>query len=187
MEIAIIEPNTTAAIGLETLISKVVPGVEVRCFREFGCFMDDTPDMYSFYFITSQIYVLYNRFFLPRKSKVVILMYGPGNNIFPSSNHIIDVFSSEEKILHSLDKILLEGNSIHAYDIDENDLSVREIEVLVLVAKGFINKEIADRLNISLTTVITHRKNITAKLGIKSVSGLTIYAVANGYISADEL
>ena len=54
-------------------------------------------------------------------------------------------------------------------------LSAREIEVLVLITKGLINKEIADKLNISLTTVITHRKNITEKLGIKSVSGLTIY------------
>ena len=49
------------------------------------------------------------------------------------------------------------------------------------------NKEIADKLNISLTTVITHRKNITEKLGIKSVSGLTIYAVMNGYIEADRI
>ena len=50
-----------------------------------------------------------------------------------------------------------------------HDLSAREIEVLVLITKGLINKEIADKLNISLTTVISHRKNITEKLGIKSV------------------
>ena len=69
----------------------------------------------------------------------------------------------------------------------EHELSAREIEVLVLITKGLINKEIADRLNISLTTVITHRKNITEKLGIKSVSGLTIYAVMNGYVEADRI
>ena len=50
-----------------------------------------------------------------------------------------------------------------------------------------INKEIADKLNISLTTVISHRKNITEKLGIKSVSGLTIYAVMHGYVEADRI
>ena len=66
-------------------------------------------------------------------------------------------------------------------------MTTREIEVLVLVTKGLINKEIADKLNISLTTVITHRKNITEKLGVKSVSGLTIYAVMNGYISPDRI
>ena len=65
--------------------------------------------------------------------------------------------------------------------------SAREIEVLVLITKGLINKEIADKLNISLTTVISHRKNITEKLGIKSVSGLTIYAVMHGYVEADRI
>lgn len=69
----------------------------------------------------------------------------------------------------------------------DHELTAREIEVLVLVVKGFINKEIADRLNISLTTVISHRKNITEKLGIKSVSGLTIYAVMHGYVEADQI
>ncbi len=51
-----------------------------------------------------------------------------------------------------------------------------------LIAQGFINKEIADKLNIGLATVITHRRNIVDKLGIKSVSALTIYAVMHGYV-----
>ena len=59
--------------------------------------------------------------------------------------------------------------------------------MLVLLVRGLINKEIADKLNISLTTVITHRKNITEKLGIKSLSALTIYAVMHGYIEVDEI
>ena len=66
-------------------------------------------------------------------------------------------------------------------------LSKREIEVLILITKGFINKEIAEELHISLTTVISHRKNIQEKLGIKSVSGLTIYAVMHGYINVYEI
>lgn len=187
MEIAIIEPNTTAAIGLKTLINNTLPDAVVRTFPDFGCFADDTPDMYSFYFITSQVYVLCNKFFLPRKNKVVILTYGPGNNIFPASNHIVDVYSTEKKILKTLERILLQGKDNVADDCEVNDLSSREIEVLVCVARGLINKEIAEKLNISLTTVISHRKNITAKLGIKSVSGLTIYAVANGYLPADSV
>ena len=63
------------------------------------------------------------------------------------------------------------------------ELSPRETEVLKLVAKGFMNKEIADQLNISINTVLSHRKNLTAKLGIKTVSGLSFYAMMNGYIS----
>ena len=56
-------------------------------------------------------------------------------------------------------------------------ISDREIEVLKQLASGLSNKEIADKLNISINTVITHRKNISQKTGIKSVSGLTIYAI----------
>lgn len=66
-------------------------------------------------------------------------------------------------------------------------LSMREIEVLVQLCKGFTNKEIADKLCIGLTTVITHRKNIQEKTGIKSLSGLTVYAILNGYITASEI
>jgi DNA-binding CsgD family transcriptional regulator len=62
-------------------------------------------------------------------------------------------------------------------------LSKRETEVLKLLVQGFINKEIADKMGISLHTVISHRKKITAKLGIKTVSGLTIYALMSGLIS----
>ena len=69
----------------------------------------------------------------------------------------------------------------------EHDLSPREIEVLILITKGLINKEIADKLNISLNTVLSHRKNITTKLGIKTVSGLTFYAIMNGIISGDDI
>ena len=66
-------------------------------------------------------------------------------------------------------------------------LSDREIEVLALIAQGFINKEIADKLNIGLSTVITHRKNIMDKLGLKSVSALTIYAVTHGYVDINTI
>ncbi|HCO68637.1 MAG TPA: LuxR family transcriptional regulator [Dysgonomonas sp.] len=66
-------------------------------------------------------------------------------------------------------------------------ISPRELEVLKLVALGFMNKEIADKLNISLNTVLSHRKNITAKLGIKTVSGLIFYCISHGYISAEEI
>ena len=66
-------------------------------------------------------------------------------------------------------------------------LSDRETDVLKLLATGLSNKEIADKLNISTNTVITHRKNITQKTGIKSVSGLTIYAVVQKLISLETL
>jgi len=65
---------------------------------------------------------------------------------------------------------------------DNYDLSERESEVLVLVAQGLSSKEIADRLNISIHTVNTHRKNITHKTGIKSVAGLAVYAMLHNLV-----
>ena len=59
--------------------------------------------------------------------------------------------------------------------------------MLSLVVRGFINKEIADQLCISLPTVITHRKNIYDKLHMRSVSSLTIYAVTHGLVSAEDI
>lgn len=61
-------------------------------------------------------------------------------------------------------------------------LTQREKDILVSVARGMLNKEIADEHNISIHTVITHRKNITRKTGIKTVAGLTVYALLNGLI-----
>jgi len=64
-------------------------------------------------------------------------------------------------------------------DENEYELTRRELDVLVQIAKGLMNKEIADKLNISIHTVISHRKNITRKTGIKSVAGLAMYALMN--------
>ena len=70
---------------------------------------------------------------------------------------------------------------------DGEELSAREKEILVCVAKGMLNKEIADQLCISIYTVITHRKNITRKTGIKTVAGLTVYALLNGLIDMNSV
>lgn len=70
---------------------------------------------------------------------------------------------------------------------DGEKLSAREKEILVCVAKGLLNKEIADHFNISIYTVITHRKNITRKTGIKTVAGLTVYALLNNLIDMNTM
>ena len=66
-------------------------------------------------------------------------------------------------------------------------LSPREKDVLALTVKGYINKEIADRLNISSATVVFHRRNICEKIGSRSIGRLTIYAVMNGIVDLREL
>ena len=70
---------------------------------------------------------------------------------------------------------------------NSEDLSDREKDVLQKIALGKINKEIASELFISTHTVISHRKNITRKLGIKTVSGLTVYAILNQLIKVEDI
>lgn len=67
------------------------------------------------------------------------------------------------------------------------ELSPRELNIVRDVSLGLSNKEIAEKNFISPHTVATHRKNITRKLGIKSVSGLTVYAILNKLIDVEDL
>ena len=66
-------------------------------------------------------------------------------------------------------------------------LTDRETEVLTLLARGLINKQIAEELHIGLTTVITHRRNIMEKLRVRSLAELILRAVAAGYVDAGRL
>lgn len=66
-------------------------------------------------------------------------------------------------------------------------LSQREKEIIICIAKGLSNKEISDVLNISINTVTTHRRNISSKLQIHSIAGITIYAIANGLVQMSEI
>ncbi|SMO76842.1 DNA-binding response regulator, NarL/FixJ family, contains REC and HTH domains [Saccharicrinis carchari] len=97
--------------------------------------------------------------------------------------------------MHNIDnqKDVLEKFQEFFFEPDKNPiehenttlLSDREIEVLTAVAMGYSNKEIAEKLFISSNTVITHRKNITEKLGIKTIAGLTVYAIINNLIDPE--
>jgi DNA-binding NarL/FixJ family response regulator len=74
----------------------------------------------------------------------------------------------------------------NAKDTD-TELTKREIEVLQLITKGYSNKEIADQLFVSTHTIISHRKNISEKTGIKSASGMTMYAILKKIIDVNEI
>ncbi len=99
----------------------------------------------------------------------------------------IDIGDNKETIFNKLQNIVEATGKGNASRITSNELSDREKTILTYVAKGFTNKEIAEKLFLSTHTVITHRKNITAKLGIKTISGLTVYAILNNLIKMEEL
>lgn len=98
---------------------------------------------------------------------------------------VININDSPEKITKTIHRQLLVEQTVGAGIQQQEVLTDRETDVLKLIVSGNANKEIADKLNISTHTVISHRKNISQKTGIKSVSGLTIYAVLNNIIKLD--
>ena len=187
-EIAIIDPNTLSCIGLQTLLEEIIPMATIRIFHSFGELADDTPDIYAHYFVSAQIYFEHTTFFRQRNPRAIVLA---GGENLPQLSGVptLNIYQNEKTLVKSILQMHERGHHCpkHTGNLVEHDLSTREIEVLKLITKGFINKEIADKLAISLTTVISHRQNITEKLGIKSVPGLTIYAVMNGYIEADSI
>lgn len=105
------------------------------------------------------------------------------HSILSPYSGVIEITDTRSKIISKMN----EFTQSEATKKDDVELSKREIDVLVAVAKGMMNKEIADLMNISIHTVISHRKNITRKTGIKSVSGLTVYALLNNLIDESDL
>lgn len=195
-EIAIIDANTLSCLGLQNLLEEIIPQAAIRTFRSFGELTDDTPDMYVHYFVSAQIFFEHTAFFRQRLTKTIVLA-GGDNLPLLAGVKTLNISQDAKSLVRTILQLHNFGHR-HGHPVtgeipetgnapDRHDLSIREVEVLRLIVRGFINKEIAERLHISLTTVISHRKNITEKLGIKSVPGLTIYAVMHGYVEADSI
>ncbi len=83
-------------------------------------------------------------------------------------------------VLKANDEVLAEPEF---QSCDGFKISEREEEIIQLVAEGFTNKEIADKLFLSAHTVTTHRKNIMAKLGVNNTAGLVLFAIRNNIVS----
>lgn len=99
----------------------------------------------------------------------------------------LDIYDKGFMIPQKVLKIIEAAQPQNNQYVENIELSNREKEILVAVAKGLTNKEIADKLCISTHTVISHRKNITRKTGIKTISGLTLYALFNNLVLQDDL
>ena len=114
---------------------------------------------------------------------IVIALGGPGltDEVLRQYDGSISIYDSREDILRKT-RSSVEAKQSETSVSDSGELSAREKEILVCVAKGMLNKEIADKLCLSIYTVITHRKNITRKTGIKTVAGLTVSALLNNLI-----
>lgn len=125
--------------------------------------------------------------FLSPEAKICGLLTNRNRSFFEHFfDGVLTVYDQPEEIWKKIQGLLVcsEPDELR---VSSDDLSEREKEVLVNVVKGLTNKEIGETLNLSVHTVISHRKNITRKLDIKSSSGLTIYAIMNNLISIQDV
>ena len=199
--IAIIDQNTLEAMGLKAIISDLIPMVDVSVFPSFNDLLaEQTETPFYHFFVSSQILLANADFFIQHPHQTIVLTSQPMASTKFEHFHTLNTAQMEHELIKSILQLHqhghgnADGHGFHHGKMNEQnviglniDISKREAEVLALVVRGFINKEIAERLHISLPTVITHRKNICEKLHIHSVSALTIYAVTHGIVSVEEI
>ena len=192
-KIAIIDANTLAVLGLKQLLQNVMPIMTVDTYGSFLELEANHPEQYFHYFVAMNVVLENKAFFLENRKKTIVLTLSRDTNSQLSEFHSLCINVPEPELVRS---ILAMEQHAHGQGqnlppmpkaLQQKILSDREIEVMSLIVQGYINKEIADKLNIGLSTVITHRKNIMDKLGMKSVSALTIYAVMHGYVDINKI
>lgn len=187
LRVAIIDPSEIIAEGVASLITRsgefdvAYVGVDVRgLIDRFAMVEPDVVILNSqlTYSLTQPLRTLYPE--LQGVALVALAVMVSDEETMRQFDGIINIFDNRLQLQRKLRKAT-EQSQINPYS-DSHDLSERERDVLILVAKGKANKEIADELNISVHTVMSHRKNITHKTGIKSVAGLTVYALLNNLL-----
>lgn len=134
---------------------------------------------------------------LQELKNIIIKYYTPGDSADLLNTVLFDIFICEDDLRRHCeveDKLFVPAVMRLEASIDSvtpvvedtaksaDNVSEREKEIISCIVRGLTNKEIADKLNISVNTVLTHRKNISRKLNIHSVSGLTIYAIVNSIV-----
>ena len=186
--IAIVDPNILSALGLQQILTDIAPMIETRLFVTFSE-LEAANEPFVHYFVASRIYFEYTAFFRAQPHRTIVLVHG---DMEIQGVPTLNICQSEKLLVKSILTLQRQGhgNGHHSPQTAGSSpaiLSPREVEVTILLTKGYINKEIADRLHISITTVITHRKNIMEKLRARSLADVIIYAIMNGYVNLGEL
>lgn len=195
-KIVILHPNSLCCLAMRSILTDIAPfmgmmsEVEIVCHNSMEEFRQEEAQFVVHYFIAAKIVETNIDYFLPLARRCIVLT--EGETFSHKEFHAVNLYQPEREVLKG---VLMMHHSAHSAMMahphlaqeEAELLSQREKEVLALIIKGYINKEIADKLNISTPTVIFHRRNIVEKIGSKSIGRLTIYAVMNGIVDAKEL
>lgn len=193
-KIIVIHPNSLCCMAMRTILVDIAPfvgmfrDVEILSYNSLEQMLQDQPEMVIHYFVAAQVLQANMPYFAPQLRRCIILTEGD-NTALPEGARTVDIRRPEHELLKAF--LMMHSNAHtsmpHPAPQEGELLSQREKDVLALIVKGYINKEIADMLNISTPTVIFHRRNLSEKIGSKSVGRQTIYAVMNGIVTPDEL
>lgn len=186
-EIAVLDSNILSAIGLQQILEDIIPLAEIRVFNSFEE-MCSYSERFVHYFVASRIFFEHTDYFKDESRKAIVLVNG---DLQICGVKTLNVCQKESAVVKSILALHSHhGKGAHGMQqrsTNNSLLSTREIEVAILLAKGMINKEVADKLNIGITTVITHRKNIMNKLNARSLADIIVYVVMNGLVEIGEL
>lgn len=188
LHIAIVVPNCIMRLGLIKILEELF---NCKAHMEFSnldaLLAESSLSKFQYIILHEQQYPIYNEILKPLKDKLILI----NDNNYSSTNILtspclIRIGDSAKELKINLEKYFaLRTNNITSKEAEK--LSGREVEVLRYIALGYANKDIAQVLELSTHTVISHRKNLIKKLGIASVSGLTNYALNCGYITSNEI
>ena len=188
---AIIDGNVLALVGLKQILQQVMPIADISTFSSFDELEMEGADSFFHFFVEMSIVLSQRSFFQDRRRRTIVLTTSQNPDNHLSEFHCLCTAVSEKELVRSL-LVLVQRAHGQGQNLPPmpKALHSKILSVVTgtanciaqLIAQGLLNKEIADKLNISMTTVITHRKNIVEKLGMRTVSALTIYAVMHGYV-----
>ena len=186
-KILLIEPSEIIAAGFKAVVSKSVEFEIVNTLSNLSYY---TPTQsHCDIIVINPAVINYNERFDIRSyfssenedlSIVALTNSGYEENVMRQYDGCINIYDNSARIVQKLHSAIEEAKQLPKNEL--NELSIRGRDIVVAVAEGKTNKEIADEYNISVYTVISHRRNISRKLGINSIPGLTVYAIMNKLI-----
>ncbi|PVX52366.1 DNA-binding NarL/FixJ family response regulator [Balneicella halophila] len=181
-KIVVIEPSFILRKGIIHLLNENFPEIKIdeKTNHSVVSLISSEDNNDVLYLISIRIYVRNKQLLERWKDRMVFLTYK--NMDIPYINYLK---TSEEEFVSTINLAL--GIQSNESKDDDEILTESERNVLRQIALGRSNKEIAKQLFVSIHTVTTHRKNITRKLDIKSVSGLTVYAILHKLVAMDEI
>ncbi len=188
--IAIIDHNTLSRTALQNIIVETFSNLEVYSYGSMDSFIRDSNRHFIHFFVSADILFRHIDEFETLQNQTTVLCEGHNRRFESAGYDVLDISLPVKEIIGRLTLIRLtsryEEQSRKHKTIGEK-LSPREKEVLRLMVKGLINKEIATELGISMPTAIFHRNNICEKLQTRSLGRLTLFAVMSGIVDINEI